>query len=227
MRLLHVSDFHFRREWFNWLTKQAGDYDACCFTGDFLDILPNSVSLKSQVKWVQSWLREFPGKLFLCSGNHDFWDPGALEPPGTSYGRWLGAAGATRATVDRGAEDFMGMRFICSPWLGPVADSAVGPVVLLSHAPPDGAGVAIGPNGMFGDDEVTTAAANYAPGSLVLSGHVHRPKQWCGQIGNTWCFNPGMAQAKVPAPNRIVIDTNLRRAERFRHNGFDEPIRLS
>lgn len=33
MRLLHVTDFHFRQTWFHWLAAQSPNYDACCLTG--------------------------------------------------------------------------------------------------------------------------------------------------------------------------------------------------
>ena len=74
MRLLHVTDFHFREPWFHWLAAQATNYDACCLTGDMLDMFPGSrIGLRTQARWVRDWLREFPGQLYACTGNHDWW----------------------------------------------------------------------------------------------------------------------------------------------------------
>jgi hypothetical protein len=38
MRILHVSDFHFNKRWFDWLATQAPECDLICHTGDFLDL---------------------------------------------------------------------------------------------------------------------------------------------------------------------------------------------
>jgi predicted MPP superfamily phosphohydrolase len=49
MRILHVTDFHFRKHWFQWVEKVASNYDAVCFTGDFLDGL-RARELNAQIR---------------------------------------------------------------------------------------------------------------------------------------------------------------------------------
>jgi hypothetical protein len=36
--ILHVTDFHFRKKWYEWLARRAADYEAVCFSGDMLDM---------------------------------------------------------------------------------------------------------------------------------------------------------------------------------------------
>jgi len=56
MRILHVTDFHFREQWFHWLAAQALRYDVCCFSGDLLDMFPGSrIGLRPQTRWVRDW----------------------------------------------------------------------------------------------------------------------------------------------------------------------------
>ncbi len=38
MRILHISDLHFNKTWFEWIEKQQDKYDVFCITGDFLGI---------------------------------------------------------------------------------------------------------------------------------------------------------------------------------------------
>ena len=46
MRLLHVSDFHANRHWFNWTLDHANDFDLIAYTGDFL-LTPFLISTES------------------------------------------------------------------------------------------------------------------------------------------------------------------------------------
>ena len=100
MKLLHVTDLHFRARWFEWVSGQAPHYDAVCIAGDLLDMLGTAkTSLRAQAEWTQAWLREFPGRLFVCSGNHDWWDRGGSEDTGT-HGGWLDQVARPEVTVD-------------------------------------------------------------------------------------------------------------------------------
>jgi len=37
MKILHVTDLHFNKKWFEWILEVQDDYDVVCITGDFLD----------------------------------------------------------------------------------------------------------------------------------------------------------------------------------------------
>jgi uncharacterized protein len=211
MRILHATDFHFNQRWYEWLTLQAGSFDACCLTGDLLDMLRAfdsraGVSLTVQTRWVQDWMRAFPGRLFVCSGNHDEWSDGAPMSP-YIQGGWLRLARRPGAVfVDNDTVVLEGYRFVCTPWAQiPEVDSSM-PHIVLCHAPPEGTLVSRDLGRESGDPEVARAIRELPRGSLFLSGHVHDPKRWYARMNDTYCFNPGF-NARAVAPNHIIIDT--------------------
>ncbi|HTB81270.1 MAG TPA: metallophosphoesterase [Opitutaceae bacterium] len=210
MRLLHVTDFHFRRRWFEWLAREALRYDACCYTGDFLDMLvmDTPTERQRQVQWVSNWLKKFPGRLFVCSGNHD-----------GGAGDWLKKAARPGVYVDGAVERLDGYCFACCPWLGvPPMAGPEPPSIILAHAPPEGTAVSAGFGCEMGSFEVAEAARFLPLGSLILSGHVHEPRRWHARLHHTWCFNPGV-EANAVIPNHIVIDTDKRWALFHRQDG--------
>jgi Icc-related predicted phosphoesterase len=209
MRILHVTDFHFNRRWYAWLSAQAGAYDACCLTGDLLDMLnTHECDLNHQARWVRDWMREFPGQLFVCTGNHDWWveDIGVVDRD--AEGAWLKKAARRGVAVDGAQVAMQGYRFRCASWVGPLDVDPTGslPVILLSHAPPSGTFVSADLESENGDSDTTVLVGELPLGSLILSGHIHSPGRWYDRIGLTWCFNPGCA-AGADVPNHIVIDT--------------------
>lgn len=216
MRLLHVSDFHFQQQWFEWLSTVAPSYDVVCLTGDLLDLRQSEQApLPAQIAWVTQWLRAFPPvPLWVCTGNHDWWQ---AERPADPYaeGRWLKPVRHARLQVDGPPKVLHGRRFVTVPWLESPPDiQSPEPVVLLAHAPPAGTQVARNHDGEdHGDFEVALQAEMLPPGSAVLSGHVHRPQSWMARLGSTWCFSPGVAAVREPRPNHIVIDTSRKVAE--------------
>jgi len=38
MKILHVSDLHFAKSWFEWLFQNAARYDLVCVSGDLFDL---------------------------------------------------------------------------------------------------------------------------------------------------------------------------------------------
>jgi len=79
MKILHLSDLHLNRAWLEWAGQQAPHYDLVCVSGDLLDMFSRQVPLYGMVV-IKKWADEFPGRLALCSGNHDGNDP-AMTPP--------------------------------------------------------------------------------------------------------------------------------------------------
>lgn len=225
MRILHVTDFHFRRPWFAWLAARAGDYDAICFTGDLRDLFPNApTGLSEQIRWTRDWLQKFPGRLHLCSGNHDWWLPDGRMAEGDPQGGWLRQTVRPGILVDGTSELFAGYRFICCPAVGIPAAPGPEPAVVLVHTPPLGTPVSLDLGREAGNPEVTAAVFKLPEGSLVLSGHVHDPQRWCHRLGPAWCFNPGV-DFSAAEPNHLVIDTAMRAAE-FSSRGFIETVFL-
>jgi uncharacterized protein len=227
MRILHVSDLHFRQRWFDWVAAQATRFDAVCLSGDLLDMLPTArTNLREQAKWATQWLAAFPGeRLFVCSGNHDWWAAEGTDRD--AEGKWLMRARRRNVVVDGDVRILEGMRFVCSPWLRPVEADGLEPVVLIVHAPPEGAAVAKDRSGMdVGDFEVAQIAQQLPPHSLVLSGHAHTPARWFARIGGVCCFNPGVDFESKSVPNHIVIDTERRRAEFYGWARSMGPVRL-
>lgn len=213
MKLLHVSDLHFRVHWFEWVAAQAAQFDAVCFSGDLLDVFPNaSTSLRDQSKWMRAWLGNFPGRMYVCSGNHDWWPPQEHVSDNDTQGGWLRKAAGPKVRVDGTAEIFQGYRFVCCPWFGVPVAPGPEPAVILVHAPPLGTPLSSDLGREVGDPEVAAAVMKLPVGSFVLSGHIHDPKRWCHRLGPAWCFNPGV-DFHAPEPNHIVIDTAAGEAE--------------
>jgi Icc-related predicted phosphoesterase len=79
MKILHLSDLHLNRTWLEWSKVQAPHYDLVCVSGDLLDMFSRQVPLYGMVV-IKEWADEFPGRLALCSGNHDGNDP-VMTPP--------------------------------------------------------------------------------------------------------------------------------------------------
>jgi len=75
LKLLHVTDLHLNKNWYDWVAAHALDYDATCISGDLLNLFgfdDVGNGAKSQIRWVRHWVANFPSKLFLRSGNHDY-----------------------------------------------------------------------------------------------------------------------------------------------------------
>ena len=70
MRILHLSDLHLNSAWLDWARLQAPEFNLVCVSGDLLDMFSREGPLQGMVK-VKRWVQTFPGKLALCSGNHD------------------------------------------------------------------------------------------------------------------------------------------------------------
>jgi 3',5'-cyclic AMP phosphodiesterase CpdA len=216
VKLLICSDLHFHRPWFEWLSARSLEFDACCVPGDLLDMFKGATcGLRQQSRWVRGWLANFPGVIFLSSGNHDFWpkDPRCLD--NDSEGGWLRKAQRDRVFADGSDTVFSGHRFVCCPWGSTIEPQGDEPVVMLHHQPPDQLAVAAGSSHGSGDADLARTAWLLPEGSFILSGHVHAPRRFYDRGGRTWCFNAGSRRSNVRVPNHIVIDTGLNTAELF------------
>ena len=216
MRILHVTDFHFCQPWFEWLGSHASEYDAVCFTGDFVtlfmdpqlfgtDSKPSSLTrlmrttrvsnMRAQVRWIRDWLSNWPSKtpLFLCSGNHDYWPQQEHFIDTDAEGGWLRNARRPGIIWTDGSEPTLiaTHRFLCVPWGRTPNPQTTEPHIVLVHAPPANTDVASKRgNDAGGDIEVTQAAQGFPPGSILLCGHVHQPRCWHAQIMNPLSGKP-------------------------------------
>lgn len=222
MRLLHVTDFHFNKSWYAWLAENGAKYDACCFSGDLLDMFANAkTGLRPQIRWVRDWLATFPGRLFVCSGNHDFWPRPEHVIDNDACGGWLRKSARQSVSVDGFSEMLGKYRFTCCPWAGATIGTSLEPSVVLIHAPPAITTIASDGAGEAGALETSKIALALPAGSCVLSGHVHDPRRWHCRVGRSWSFNPGFDRSATE-PNHIVLDLDRRTAEFFgwgRHLG--------
>ena len=59
MKLPIVADLYFRRHWFQWLIKQAPDFDLVCIAGDLLDMFKPETRME-QARETAVLIRELP-----------------------------------------------------------------------------------------------------------------------------------------------------------------------
>jgi uncharacterized protein len=209
MRILHATDFHFRKHWYAWLREEARNYDAVCYSGDFLGMFQiDSVSLAKQAEWVIGWLRDFPKPFFACTGNHDVWPDKSLGKF-LSQGGWIELARRPGIHIDEKV-GFGGLIFSGQPWDAYPDLVTDWPIILIDHCPPAGAAVGAEDDGDIGA-EITRRMENLPTGTFILCGHIHDPRSWIARLGNSWCFNPGVDD-DAAIPNHIVLDTKARTA---------------
>ncbi len=210
MKILHVADLHFRQPWFEWVAAQASDFDAICIAGDLLNMwITRDVSLRAQTKWIRDSARyRFKGRLFVCSGNHDWWTNDEITDTGANGG-WLRKLRRDDVTYDNHGAVVGGVFIYCHSYAArvpfPVSESNQS--ILLHPEPPSGCEPAIGDSGSdlgrtYLREQLSEASH---PPLLVLSGHMHRPKSWRAQSGRTWVLNPGYGREAI-VPNHLKTD---------------------
>jgi predicted phosphodiesterase len=202
MTILHVTDFHFNKRWFDWLLHRAPAHDLVVMSGDMLD-LTIATPQRRQIAWVSDWLNDFPRPISVCSGNHDLeWDSEA-ERWTPAY--WLRDIVNPLVWTDGQRVQLDGLSIlnigVTTRPKGGEADIWVvhaGPAKMVVSARATG--------GDGGDPDLVAAVSRYAP-RLILSGHVHDPLHWQHRDARTLFLNPGR-NAHVPAPNHILVRTD-------------------
>lgn len=219
MRILLVSDLHYRLPQFDWVVQVAPSFDLVVLAGDCLDI-SSAVSLDAQSVVVRQYLSllQSAGSVVVSSGNHDLTGPDAQ---GEQAALWLEEARAIGVPTDGDSKLFgETLVTICPWWDGPAgreaveaqltADAARRPArwVWVYHWPPLGSPTCWTGRRHYGDADLVEWIQQHQP-EMVLAGHVHQPPfkpdgAWADRIGNTWIFNAGHQIGPVPA--RIEID---------------------
>jgi Icc-related predicted phosphoesterase len=226
VRILVVSDIHYRLPHYDWLVKAADDVDVVAIVGDLADVV-SPVPFEVQVVVLEKYLALLAEKavVLVSSGNHDLDGPGA---DGEQRAAWLQAERQGSIHVDGTSIDIDGSRFtICPWWDGPLARQEVGEQlseaakdrpahwVWLYHSPPAGTVLCRDGRREFPDHDLAAWIAEHSP-DLVLCGHIHQAPwvdggSWHAGLGETTVFNAGKQRGPIPA--HITIDTDARTAE--------------
>lgn len=202
MTILHVTDFHFNKRWFDWLLRHAPAHDLTVMSGDLLDFA-SPTPHRQQIAWVSDWLSRYPRPLSIASGNHDLEWHDQTERWMPAY--WLRYIANPNVWVDGQRVEMNGTSILnlgCATLpKGGEAD------IWVVHAGPTRTLVTThSSGGDGGDPDLNASVKRYSP-RLVLSGHVHDPVHWRQHDGATLFLNPGhSAQAEIP--NHILVRTD-------------------
>ena len=204
MTILHVTDFHFNKRWFDWLLHHAPSHDLVVMSGDLLN-LADATPHGRQIAWVSDWLNRYPGPMCVCSGNHDLEWNSELERWTPAY--WLRDLVNPQVWTDGQRVELNGLSILnigCTTRpKGSDAD------IWVVHAPPSTTLVSRRVDGTdHGDPDLLAPTLRFAP-RLVLSGHVHHPSDWRAHHGQTVFLNPGY-QHGVDFPNHILVHAESR-----------------
>jgi len=228
MRILVVSDLHYRLPHYDWLVAASADVDAVALVGDLADVVspvPHEVQTVVLATYLARLAESTP--VLAASGNHDLDGPGTH---GEQVAGWLRRLSLEGVYVDGASVDVGDTRFtVCPWWDGPVtreevaAQMAAAAVdrpacwVWLYHAPPAGTVLCHDGRRTFPDQDLADWIAEHQP-DVVLCGHIHQAPwvdggSWHARLGRTWVFNAGKQIGKVPA--HITLDTEAGTATWF------------
>lgn len=223
MKILLIADMHDRRDWYDWLIREAAGYDLVCIAGDFVNAFAPDV--EGQEKYLlEDWLPRFTATgvpLALCSGNHD--DPGVTWASHAPREKFV-TDGETRllsfpinqklVVTTCPNNKWGGDSFMVNLWTegARLRDEEEGPWLVLCHEPP----WEISPSEDLSSMWLTRNIAQYHP-DFVSCGHFHETENFpfAARVGTTWCTNAGQ-DLRAPRPNYIVLDLAARTATRVR-----------
>jgi Icc-related predicted phosphoesterase len=237
MRILAVSDLHYRLRQYDWLVEASDDFDVVALAGDLADVV-NAVPHEVQTVVVANYLVALADHaiVLVASGNHDLDGPGAH---GEQTAGWLRRSDQASVHVDGASVDVGDTRFtVCPWWDGPITRAEVDrqlaaaavdrPArwVWLYHAPPAGTPLCNDGRRTFPDHDLAEWIALHRP-DIVLCGHIHQAPwaadgSWHARLGDTWVFNAGKQIG--PVPSHITLDTDAASATWF---GIGESEALS
>ena len=232
MRILAVSDVHYRLPHFDWLVESSAQADVVVIAGDLADVaspVPHDVQTVVIAKYLKRIAQQTT--LLVASGNHDLDGPGWHGEQMAKWLRRIDQYGLHRGLhVDGTTVDVGDTRFtVCPWWDGPITRDEVGvqlaeaartrPAhwVWIYHAPPAGTPLCHDGKRTFPDNELSEWIGQHQP-DLVFCGHIHQSPwaadgSWHAQLGSTKVFNPGKMIGNTPA--HIVLDTEAGTADWF------------
>jgi len=220
MRILAVSDLHYRLPHYDWVVRAAGDADVVVLSGDLGDVAsPVPIEVQSVVLTRYLSTLAQSSVVLAASGNHDLDGPG---PHGEQMSGWLRRASDDRVHTDGASVDMDGIRFtVCPWWDGPTTRGEVDAQleaaaadrperwIWIYHAPPAGTPLCRDGRREFPDHDLAAWIERHQP-DVVLCGHIHQAPwatggSWRAQLGRTWVFNPGKQVG--PVPPHLTFDT--------------------
>lgn len=200
MILLHVTDLHFRKDWFNWLSDSAPQHDLLLLTGDLLDQAHPTYPSR-QIDWVSRWVRDYPRPVSICSGNHDLvWD--SREDAWTPAA-WLRDLQDEKTWVDGQRAEVGDLAILNVAAFGQrhFEEAAIWAV----HCAPPTLAVTSSQTGRdLGDPSMADPVTQFRP-HLVFCGHVHEPQSWHDCYDGVTYLNPG-SRTGARFPNHIIAD---------------------
>ncbi|NBK99233.1 MAG: metallophosphoesterase [Erysipelotrichia bacterium] len=191
MKILHCSDLHFYKPWYEWISQQQDAFDVLCLTGDFLDTAQKT-PIEEQKTWVREWFKTIHKPLFICSGNHDYDEKDSLE--------WLNKI--PNVYGDGVIKTLDGIKFGCIPYLATDYDNFATCHVLLSHLPPANTKTAIDRQKKkdWGDRDLARLLSHrLLQPKILLCGHVHEPIEIQDKMYECMIYNSGITgKANIP-----------------------------
>jgi Icc-related predicted phosphoesterase len=226
VRILAVSDLHYRLKHWDWLVDAAAGADVVAVAGDLADVA-SLVPIDVQSVVLATYLDRLAERavVLAASGNHDLDGPGEH---GEQVAGWLRQPRADGVASDGASVDVDGTRFtVCPWWDGPLGKEAVrGQLadaaqdrparwVWIYHSPPAGTVLCRDGRREFPDHDLAAWIEEHQP-DLVFCGHIHQAPwadggSWHDRLGKTLVFNPGRQIG--PIPPHIVLDTEAGTAE--------------
>jgi len=228
VRIIAVSDLHYKLRHYDWLVEAASGVDVVALAGDLADLM-SPVPFGVQVVVLDAYLERLAGHALVLasSGNHDLDGPGEH---GEQTAAWLAKPRPDRVRTDGTSTDLDGTRFtVCPWWDGPVTREQVAAQlteaardrperwVWLYHAPPAGTPLCRDGRREFPDLDLAGWIEEHQP-DLVLCGHIHQAPwvaggSWHARLGRTLVLNPGKQMGGVPP--HVTIDLEAGTAQWF------------
>ena len=221
VRLLGVTDLHYKLPHYDWLAGAAGEADLVTISGDLLDIA-TPVPVEAQAAVVTQYLSRIAAttRLVASSGNHDLDGP---DTNGEQAAGWLRRLDLPGLLTDGSTIDLDGLRVTVAGWWdGPNGEAAVAEQLAAAavgrparwlwvyHSPPAGSRLCFDGRREFPDASLAAWIGTYEP-DVVLCGHIHQAPWvpgggWWDRLGRTLVVNPGKQIGKMPP--HVWLDTD-------------------
>lgn len=209
LKVLHVSDIHFNKQQFNWISANYNQYQLLCISGDILDDSHQcKTNISDQIRWIQNWTNSIDIPLLICSGNHDEHSDEEQQSPF----EWIKTLKQDNIYVDNDIVNIEGWRVGCVPYDCEHLEPFKQCDVLLSHTPPAKLKVAKQKSPQYqnqdwGCENLREAiSSNELAAKYFLCGHIHQPIARFSKFKTRIISNPGNSPtANVPNYNILNL----------------------